>query len=67
MFIAMFLVALGVIALAVWLVRTTGASRTQVPAGPAGETATQILDRRLAQGEITPEQYKERAAILGGR
>jgi uncharacterized membrane protein len=48
-------------------VRTTGASRTQVPAGPAGETATQILDRRLAQGEITPEEYKERAAILGGR
>lgn len=67
MFAATVLIALAVIALVIWLVRTTGASRTQVPAGPAGETPTQVLDRRLAQGEITPEEYKERAALLGGR
>lgn len=28
------------------------------------ETATAVLDRRLASGEITPEEYRERKALL---
>ncbi len=61
---------LAVVALAAWFVRSNGVSRRQ-SASAAGdvpaETPMQILDRRLAQGEIAPEEYKERAAILGGR
>lgn len=32
-------------------------------AGP-GETAKELLQRRLARGEITPAQYEERKALL---
>ena len=28
------------------------------------ETAHQVLSRRMASGEITPEQYEERKALL---
>ena len=70
MFAALVLVALAVVALVVWFVRSGSASHAQT-AHPAGgvatETPMQILDRRLAQGEISPEEYKERAAILDGR
>ena len=59
----MLLVLVAVIALAVWFVRS---SRTP-PAGGSGDpTPRAILDRRLAQGEITPDEHRERAAILGG-
>lgn len=59
----MLLVLVAVVALAAWFVRSGGR-----PHGPgAGDpTAREILDRRLAQGEITPEDHRERAAILGG-
>lgn len=64
MFAVMVLIALAVITLVVWLVRTTSLSRVHAPAGPGGETPIQILDRRLASGEVTPDEYRERAAIL---
>lgn len=65
MFAVMVLIALAVIALVVWLVRTT---RTPPPApGPSAQTPMEILDRRLASGEITPEDYRQRAEILDGR
>jgi putative membrane protein len=66
---ALMLIALiAVVALVVWLVRSTSAGHSHpqhAAAAGAGETPMQILDRRLAQGEIAPEEYKERAAILG--
>lgn len=64
MFAVMVLLALAVIALVVSVVRTTATSRIHVPAGPGGETPMQILDRRLAAGEITPDEYRERAAVI---
>jgi putative membrane protein len=66
----MLLVVAVVVVLVVWLIRTSGASHahshTHAHGTPLAETPMQILDRRLASGEITPEEYKERAAILGG-
>jgi len=44
----------------VWLVRSLGDSTH----GPRGATALQVLDHRLASGEITPEEYRERRATL---
>jgi uncharacterized membrane protein len=48
---------------AVWLVRELtrwrGAHRTD-----AGSEAIAILDRRLASGQISPEEYRERRAML---
>ncbi len=65
----MILAAVAVVALVVWLVRSTATSHTHPhsgasSAGPGSETPVQILDRRLAHGEITPEEHRERAAIL---
>jgi hypothetical protein len=34
---------------------------------PEPETPKQILDKRLARGEITPEEYRQLLADLGGR
>lgn len=47
-----------VIALVVWVVRGGGAR--------AAEDPKAILDRRLASGEITPEEYEQRRNMLGG-
>ena len=51
-----------VIALIVWLVRTW-------PPGQHGqrhETPLQLLDRRLAEGGLSVEEYEERRRILTG-
>ncbi len=48
-----------VIYLVVWLVRG-GASQTT----PRGENAGEILDRRLASGEISVEEYRQRKGVL---
>ena len=61
---------LAIVVLVVWFVRSTSASHAQsahTAGGEQAETPMQILDRRLAQGEIAPEEYEERAAILSGR
>lgn len=47
----------------VWLVRG-GLGST---AGADRESAVEILDRRLAQGDISPEEYDRRRATLEGR
>ena len=55
------LVILGV----VWLVRELGHSvETRRPAAEPDAMAT--LDRRLAEGEISPEEYRERRSVLRG-
>ncbi len=62
---AMIIVAVvAIVALAVLLVRARAAPEAHAHNGASFETATQVLDRRLAQGEITPDEYAERAAIL---
>jgi putative membrane protein len=47
------------IALAAWLIRALFPSAGQSPAPPTGRdlNARDILDRRLARGEITREEY----------
>ncbi len=52
------LVILGV----VWLVRSTGSAQHH----ERGLSAIDVLDRRLAQGEISPEEYRERRGMLQG-
>ena len=32
--------------------------------GGGRETAIDVLDRRLAEGDLSPEQYRERRAVL---
>ncbi len=51
------LVILGI----VWVVRELAGGRGHAR---ASESALDILDRRLAAGEITPEEYRERYATL---
>jgi putative membrane protein len=53
------LVILGVI----WLVREAGGSRRQ---GSKPDDPLAILDRRLAEGDITVKEYQQRRKILTG-
>jgi putative membrane protein len=57
-------VALGVI----WLVREVIAGRNQTSAGSTSvsDDPLRILERRLADGSIPPEEYRERRATLTG-
>lgn len=54
------LVILGV----VWLVREFARPRAERAAATDPDPLA-ILDRRLATGELTPEEYRERSDILG--
>lgn len=67
MAIMMVLVLVAVVGLVVWLVRSTGAQQVHGAPHAPRETPMQILDGRLARGEIAPDEYKERAAILDDR
>lgn len=58
MVLAMLLFWGALVALVVWLVRG-GASGSSAAEDPLG-----ILDRRLASGEITPDEYEERRRII---
>lgn len=61
MAIGMVILWAAVIAGGVWLVRElTSRARTRGP----GETPLEILDRRLAEGEISIEEYGERRRAL---
>jgi putative membrane protein len=53
----LFLVA--VAAIVIWLVRSTGSIRE-----PHETDALSILQRRLAEGEIDPEEFEERRRLL---
>jgi putative membrane protein len=53
------LVILGI----VWLVRELSGARGAAKAEP---DALAILERRLAEGTISPEEYRERRSILTG-
>jgi uncharacterized membrane protein len=70
-----FVVAVGVV-IAVIVLAVHAATRTASPAGappmmgaappPARETPMEILARRLASGEITPEEYQRARDLLEG-
>lgn len=45
-----------------WLIRALMAERH----GHGGASPIELLDRRLASGEISPEEYRERRAVLRG-
>jgi putative membrane protein len=55
------LVILGI----VWVVRSLGPGYTH-HTRPGG-SALEVLDRRLAGGEISPEEYRERRDVLRGQ
>ncbi len=46
----------------IWLGRSVGWGQHQ----HAGPGAVELLDRRLAEGEISPDEYRERRAVLRG-
>jgi putative membrane protein len=53
-----------VIAVTVWLVLTL--SRSQTRGRDSGHDAVQILEERLARGEIDAEEFRTRSAALEG-
>ncbi len=50
---------------AYWLIRVFGTRKDQHRAVESDDALT-ILDRRLAEGSVTPDEYRERRAILTG-
>ncbi len=54
-----------VAALVVWVARSGAGQRPAAAVEPL-ETPRQILDRRLAAGELTPTEYEERRRLLDG-
>ena len=52
----------------VWLIRVVvrGGSAPSGETPLSGETAVQILERRFAEGAITPEDYRARRELLNG-
>jgi putative membrane protein len=50
----------------VWLVRELAGSRQAPHGSPQTHDPLATLDHRLAAGEISPEEYRERRAMLGG-
>jgi putative membrane protein len=50
----------------VFLLRARGPWGPPRFAGPARETALEVLERRYAQGEIGVDEYRERRAVLTG-
>lgn len=61
------LVIIGLVILAVVLIRVFSGPRQSTPLTPqeAAESPQQILDARYARGELTTEEYRERLSALG--
>ena len=57
---------LGVIALVAFLIMRTQSPAVPVAFSATRETPLQILDRRLAAGEITAEDYRKARDLLTG-
>jgi len=52
----------------VWLVRTLTTEHRSTSAKSAAEpSALEVLDRKLAEGSIDPDDYRERRALLTER
>ncbi len=52
-------------ALVYWIVRSGQTQSRATAEAPPAQTPQQILDRRLAEGDISPEEYRERRSLLG--
>ena len=65
MMLGMFLFWALVIVGVVWAIRYFAQERGQGPGG-AVLSASELLDRRLAEGAITVEEYDERRRVLAG-
>lgn len=55
-----------VIAAIVWIARESRGRWDRHEADASGTDPAAVLDRRLAEGSITIDDYRERRAILGG-
>jgi putative membrane protein len=49
----------------VWLIRALMSERHGH--GHGGRSAIEVLDHRLASGEITPEEYRQRRTVIQGK
>lgn len=56
------LVILGII----WIVRRSPPWRGREHAGPRPESGVEILERRLAEGDLEVGEYRQRRSILDG-
>ena len=63
-FLFWLLVVAGVVALVIWIVRTS--SQRGTGTSPQGPDALEIARRRYASGEISKEQYDQLKKDLGG-
>lgn len=54
-----------IVALILWLVGATSSSSGGSRPGDSGESPKEILDRRLASGELSVEQYQQLSDTLG--
>ncbi|MGB7981158.1 MAG: hypothetical protein WCF36_10255 [Candidatus Nanopelagicales bacterium] len=53
-----------VLGLGVWALVALTRGKSQSPPGPPPETPGEVLDRRLAAGEITTQEYQEACTLL---
>ena len=65
MMILFLLIVVGIAVVVVWTIRT-GPIRTTVEAPSKAPGAEDVLANRLAHGEISPEEYRERLEALRG-
>ncbi len=65
--IAMMLGWLVLLGFGIWAVVALTRGQSQPPAVPRTEAPQEILDRRLAAGEITSEEYLEARALMQSR
>ena len=63
----MWLFWIGVIALSIWLIASLFPKPKQVNNAAGKPTALEILQRRYARGEVTPEEYAEMRRDLEGK
>jgi putative membrane protein len=48
----------------IWIVRGAPPWRRRRNCGPRRESGVEILERRFAEGELDPDEYRERRATL---
>lgn len=64
MFFGLFVLVLAVAAI-VWAVRSVGTQPTSTSQSAGPGSARDVLDLRLARGEVTPEEYSAARTLLG--
>lgn len=63
--IIMLLILIGIVALIVWLVRLFSPGHGLYPHEGHGRRALDILEERLARGEIGKEEFEEKRKLIG--